>query len=433
MNKRMVVGAVLASLVVGATPSAAAPVPTKPTNLVVNGGFEEGLKGWYAEKPATLTTGQARTGARAMCVMTPVAGPAVINDVDWSVPSTVKGATYTATAYVKKGSKAGAATTPVTMSLKEFADGKLVATKEAKVEAVADRWTAVTTTFTAATEAGRVGLTVGGTLGTAKQSLLVDDVSVELTTPPKPAWTAVYRNDFVDMRDVNAFQSSATVNGTLKPSDTANSPLQKPSLKSNTAVVSDERASDGKALGVFTRKGTYATPTGTETGWTNGRMSISGQDHAAPVRIKTRLRMTASARAKSAVMWWPAGGGWPWEVDFAETFGGTTTTDYWGSRQYVGQRWHADLDGDGQAIEQLIHDDKVDATAYHVYELVVLQDRMWIEIDGVKTFETTDARYLPKGAGFFTIGKALTGRRDVVGRTDDAVVVDWLEISKPTP
>ncbi len=132
-------------------------------------------------------------------------------------------------------------------------------------------------------------------------------------------------------------------------------------------------------------------------------------------------------------MWWLAGGGWPWEVDLAESFGGATTTDYWGSRQNVAQRWHADLDGNGRAVEQLLHDDTVDATQYHVYDLFITPERMWIEIDGRKTFETTDKRYLPTGAGFFSVGKALTHRRDAAGRTDDAVIVDWLELSKPAP
>ena len=241
-------------------------------------------------------------------------------------------------------------------------------------------------------------------------------------------WRRVYRNDFTGLGDVLAFQSSVEVNSRLTPGDTANSPLQKPSLRGNVQVVPDAGAQDGQALGVFTRIGEYATANGAARGWTNGRMMIKNQEHAPPVRVRARLRMTPSAYTKSAVMWWPAGGGWPWEVDFAETFGGTSTTDGWGSRQKISQRWHADLDGDGRAKEQLVKDVPLDATRFHVYDLFVTPERMWIEIDGVLRMETTDRRYIPTGPGFFSIGKAMTGRRDVAGRTEDAVIVDWVEI-----
>lgn len=264
---------------------------------------------------------------------------------------------------------------------------------------------------------------------------VVSSAPVTATTAaqPGPTWSRVYRHDFADLTDVSAFQSSKTVNDQILPTDTTNSQLQKPSLKSNVQAVADAGADDGKAMGVYTRKGTYATSSGTAQGWSNGRMALVGHNEAPPVRIRTRLRMTASAKAKTAVMWWPAGGGWPWEVDFAETFGGSTTTDYWGSRQFVAQRWHADLNGDGMAKEQLLHDDAIDATKYHVYDLFVTPDRMWIEIDGKKTFETTDKRFIPTGAGFFTVGKALTHRRDAAGRTDDGVFVDYVEIYKLNP
>ena len=245
------------------------------------------------------------------------------------------------------------------------------------------------------------------------------------------AWQRVYQQDFTDLRDVAAFQSPAEVNGTLRPTDSTNALLQKPSVRANVGTVADSDALDGSALGVHTRRGSYETPTGPAYGWTNGRMAIKGQDQAPPVRIRTRLRLTSSAYAKSAVMWWPAGGGWPWEVDFVETFGGTSTTDYWGSRQRIAQRWHADLDGNGQATEQLHKDLPVDATRYHVYDLFITPDRMWLQVDGVTRMETTDRRFIPTGNGFFAVGKASTHRRDMAGRTDDGVFVDFVEIYRP--
>ena len=247
------------------------------------------------------------------------------------------------------------------------------------------------------------------------------------STPADGTWQRVYRNDFSDLRDVTRFTSSASVNGSLSPSDTTNNLLQKPTVASDVSTVSDPAAEDGSALGVFTQQASYATASGTAYGWTNGRMALSGQNQAPPVRIRARIRMTPSIGAKTAVMWWPAGGGWPWEVDFAETFGGVSLTDYWGGRQHVDQHWHADLNDDGAAKEQLNHTDDIDATRYHTYDLFVLPNRMWVEIDGVTTFETTDARWIPKGPGFFSIGKALTGTRSGQ-HTKDGVYVDWVEI-----
>lgn len=248
------------------------------------------------------------------------------------------------------------------------------------------------------------------------------------TSNESTAWTKVYRHDFDDLADVAAFNSGPDVNDSLRGSDTG--VMQQPVVRSNVEVVHDPAAEDGKAMAVHTRKAGFRTSRGTQEGWSNGRMAITDHNAAPPVRVRTRMRFTASVHTKSAVMWWPAGGGWPWEIDFAETFGGDSLTDYWGGRQNVGQRWHSDLNGDGQAREQLIHDDRVDGTRYHVYDLHILPDRMWIDIDGRTTYETRDRRYIPKGAGFFTVGKALTHRRDSTSRTADAVVVDYLEIYK---
>jgi len=170
--------------------------------------------------------------------------------------------------------------------------------------------------------------------------------------PTDGAWQPVYRNDFTDLRDVTRFASSATVNSALSPSDTNNSALQKPIVAADTTTVADPAATDGSALAVSTQQQSYPTPTGTAYGWTSGRMAITGQNQAPPVRIRARIRMTPSIGAKTAVMWWPAGGGWPWEVDFAETFGGATLTDFWGARQHVQQNWHSDVNHDTRDDQQ---------------------------------------------------------------------------------
>ena len=248
---------------------------------------------------------------------------------------------------------------------------------------------------------------------------------------PDGSWTPVYRHDFTTLKDVSASHSSDAVNGSLLPTDSSNDVLQKPIVRSNVTVVADPAATDGSAVAAYTRQGTYSTASGIKTGWTNGRFMVKNQNHDVPVRVTARVRLTAAAGAKAAVMWWPAGGGWPWEVDFVESFGGKSTTDYWGSRQNIAQRWHGDLNGDGRAVEQQSIDTRIDGTKYHVYDLFITRDRMWVKIDGVTAHSTTDKNFIPSGPGYFAVGKALTGSREGAARTQDAVYVDYLQISKP--
>ena len=420
-------------------PAAGAAGAATSTNLVVNPGFTTSTSSWYVEEGAavSLTTGVSGKAARVTATRS---GDAVLNDGPDTVLSSQKGATYTATAYVRSA----AAGTPVTLRLTEYV-GKTVhgrATSPA-VEA-GGTWRKVTVTHTAKTAGSRLSLSLASAGLVAGRSFDVDNVSLRATTgtgptaeeptAPEPVegWTRIYRNDFSDLRAVNAFNSSKDANNQIRSSDSSNGDLQKPTVRSNVEIMNDGQATDGKAMGVWTRMAAYPTSSGTKTGWANGRMSLKGQDHALPIRISTRIKLTRSMGAKAAVMWWPAGGGWPWEVDFVETFGGKTMNDYWGSRQNIAQRWHADLNGDRRATEQLLHDDKVDGTKYHVYDLYITAGRMWIEIDGRKTFETTDRRFIPKGEGFFTVGKALTGVRSSSARSADAVIVDYIELYKPS-
>jgi hypothetical protein len=241
-----------------------------------------------------------------------------------------------------------------------------------------------------------------------------------------PIWTLAYRHDCRTLDGVQIMQSPRLTNDKCAPDDTSNSELQKPTLASNVEVVNDPAATDGQALAIRVRPGTYTTSLGLQTGWTMGRMALPFQA-APPVRVRARLRMSRAVGTKLAVMWWPAGGGWPWEVDFAEVFGGLSLSDYWGSRQYVGQRWHADLDGNGMATEQLLSNRKHDATKYTVYELTILPGRMSVRFNGVEAFATTDRRFIPTDAGFFALGTALTGRRDA-RHTADATFLDYVEV-----
>ena len=241
-------------------------------------------------------------------------------------------------------------------------------------------------------------------------------------------WKLTYSTDFRDMTGVQQMQSSRDINSTLRDSDDGN--VRQPTVKGNVVLTSAAGARDGKALAVKVQRGTYETNSGTKSGWTMGRMGLAYTQET-PVRVRTRIKMSPAVGTKLAVMWWPKAtpgkSNWRWEVDFAEVFGGHSFTDKWGSRQYVSQRWHADIDGDGSAKEQIIHDDKVDATQWVTYDLFVLPNRMWIEIDGDKTFETTDRRFIPQDAGFFSVGTALTGGRSG-SHSNDTTLIDYVEI-----
>lgn len=249
-------------------------------------------------------------------------------------------------------------------------------------------------------------------------------------------WTnRVYHNDFssaTEMADVNAFQSPATLNSSLSPTDTSNDLLQKPTVKSDVGQENDPLASDGKALAVLTKISSYATTSGTATGWTNGRMGLTGNTLTLPYRLSVSLRLTASSLTKSAIMVWPSGGGWPWELDFLETTGGTSLTANPGSRQTVQSNMHMDINGDGQAKEQKQFVTAIDATKYHTYDLYVTASKMWLTVDDQPTsVAVTDPLWIPTTAGYFSIGKALTGQRDSTGRTNDGVYVDWVNFYKP--
>lgn len=244
-------------------------------------------------------------------------------------------------------------------------------------------------------------------------------------------WVRVYRHDFRDLKDVTVYESWPARNSQLSPSDRQNNLLQQPTLKANVQIVEDPAAEDGFAVALYTRKSDYKTKEGIRHGWSNGRLGIHTQNHPVPVRVRARLRFTAAVKTKSVAMWWPSVNGWPWEVDFAEVFGGKSLSDYWGSRQIVSQRWHADINGDGKAREQLIKNLPLDSTQYHIYDLFIRPDRMWIEIDGELRYETRDRRYIPNTAGHFTAGQAMTHQRDAEDRTDDASYYDWLEIYRP--
>jgi hypothetical protein len=267
----------------------------------------------------------------------------------------------------------------------------------------------------------------------------------KISLPVPNGFTLAYRNTFAsaeEIADVTAFESGPAVNGALTPGDTGNSDLQKPSLKANVTKEPDAEATDGYALFVWSRLGTYALPNGaTAQGWTNGRCKI-GPTTPGPIFIRQRGRwLKPSVNIKTAVMWWPGNGQWPWEKDYPETFGGLLGSP-WGDKSQVGIRMHKDQasDADLSAQEQLVKDVQVDGTEYHVYDMLIdhTQPLMVCWIDGVEVFRTTDPKWIAGTGtvsndtvnGFFSVGKALTNRRDAL-HSEDAYIVDYLEFYRP--
>lgn len=241
-------------------------------------------------------------------------------------------------------------------------------------------------------------------------------------------WKAVYRNDFVDLRDVHAQESPPAVNTRIGPGDADNASLQKPSVPGGVSIVADAAAGDGKALRVDTAVRQYLTAAGPAVGWTNGRLDLQNHDQAPPFRVRARIRFTPSVETKSAVMWWPNAKGWPWEVDWAETFGGRKGDPIADRRRVTFNYHHARTPGRGAKPHRSFEAD-VDATSYHVYDLYVTPQRMWETLDG-KLVGDVGPEWIPSGPGHVAIGKALTGTR-AGQHTEDAVFVDWLEIYKP--
>jgi len=273
------------------------------------------------------------------------------------------------------------------------------------------------------------GIVLAGTLALAGLT------AAAITPTARPAqastsWVKVWGDQFQNLDQVYAFQSSPAVNSTLSPSDTSNSLLQKPTVASDVQVVPDPTAQDGWDLAVTTQQGIYETDAGPQLGWTNGRMMITGEDQSPPVMITARMRFTQSVQTKSAIMWWPAASCWPWEVDFAETFGGAAGST-WANRQEMTENWHSAHGGCGATPQLQFNQDPFDATQWHVYSLYITPSRMWETIDGTLVAQTTDPAWIPTGSGFFSIGKALTGVRDGP-HTPDAVYVDWVRLYKPS-
>ncbi|RKS71330.1 carbohydrate binding protein [Motilibacter peucedani] len=164
------------------------------SNLAVNGGFESGTTGWFVASNATLSTAAGHSGSKAahVAVAGTAAATVALNDKVNTVASTTKGATYTATAWVKAkqaGNSAG-------IRLMEYKGNTFAGQNRGTVWLKDTSWHQLTATYTAATTGASLDLNVLGWSLPGKGSIDVDDVTLAgpagatvVTPPPAPAPT----------------------------------------------------------------------------------------------------------------------------------------------------------------------------------------------------------------------------------------------------
>ncbi len=172
---------------VGVTGSRALTNPAGPQarNLVVNGGFEDGLDGWRSNEPADqplALSAAAHTGRQAVALRSGRAGMTVLlNDLRNTVPSTRSGAVYQVSAWIR-------ADRPLSgqLRVREVGSGKLLRTAGPSVP-VTTTWQQVRYDYRPLTEGTSLDLNVLAWKVPAGTSVYVDDVSLvqsSVSAPP---------------------------------------------------------------------------------------------------------------------------------------------------------------------------------------------------------------------------------------------------------
>lgn len=249
------------------------------------------------------------------------------------------------------------------------------------------------------------------------------------TAPAAPSLTApgyslVHHEDFAAGMGAWDPWSSPPLKNTAAATDE-----RVPTKAEHHRVVDDPTATGGKALSMLTAVADYPLPDGkTGRGWVTSRGGLQGADVKGPFRLEFRYRVTApSLGVGYAVMWWPAGGGWPWEVDAAEDFGG----DAQGRRLRICVRHHYDRNNDGQAKEQDFYDVDLDAFVYRTVAVEWDGARLRQWIDGVKVADYALTKLSFDGTretGFFTIGKKQPGAVKGGPITEDELFLDYVTV-----
>jgi beta-glucanase (GH16 family) len=155
-------------------------------NLVVNPGFEQGTVGWKSASPATLSLGTGRTGyAGKLTNGGSVAKTVALNDSLNTVKSTVRGQTYLAGAWIRTT----VAKRSVGVRMMEYAGSSYKGQGVGTYSLSDTNWHYVSIAYKAATTASSLDLNVLAISLPAKNSILIDDVSLILQSAPTTTGT----------------------------------------------------------------------------------------------------------------------------------------------------------------------------------------------------------------------------------------------------
>jgi beta-glucanase (GH16 family) len=179
------------------TPTSAAADIGAAANLVVNPDFENGLQGWMPTPAANarLALTQGRNGVSAARLSSASApSTVVLNDTKNTVASTVAGATYSASAWVRVGER----NTYVVLRLSEYTRSNTLAGQgQAAVTHQPGGWAQITVDYTAKTDGATIDLNVLSYKLVATNYVDIDDVSfIDVTPAPEPSWTLAWSDEF---------------------------------------------------------------------------------------------------------------------------------------------------------------------------------------------------------------------------------------------
>ena len=185
---RVVAGIAAAGLLAGLG-FAVAGTASADVNAVVDGGFEDGVSAWTITSGATLTrSAGGHSGSFSALISNPgtAAMTVALNDKVNTIASTVKGRSYTATAWVR-------AVTPkqsVGIRLMEYAGSQFRGQGRGTLWLTDTSWHQISVTYVAVSDGATLDLNLLDWRMPSKASLAVDDVALLVPVTPvaaKPA------------------------------------------------------------------------------------------------------------------------------------------------------------------------------------------------------------------------------------------------------
>ncbi len=274
---------------------------------LVNGSFN-GASGWNestARGGLKIVPGRTGTAAR----LTHTAGSryqVILNDNRNTVSSTVAGASYTATAWVRASTS-----TAVTIRLQEWA-GKTKRNDTAATYTIGSAWTQIGVNTLAVTSGSSLDLNVLAAALPAKASLDVDDVTFRVR---KAAWADDFSGAALDPASWTALNRSTFGDGNAELACLTSRP-QNLSVSGGTLALTARREASPMACG----SGDTRFPEGRDytSAFINGKRSFTYGRFA--VRAKLPTRQGVSKGLWPAFWMRPVGGG-TGELDILEALG----------------------------------------------------------------------------------------------------------------